>query len=84
MYASFSASVFLISPLSLTPLTSTLPASSILKNFKQRLYSVKMASNNSGSVAAPTSNNAIFLMWNESRIGLWNLSITAFNCALIP
>ena len=68
MYALFGASVLLISPLSLTPLTSTLPASSILKNFKQRSYSVRMASNNFGSVAAPTSSNAIFLMWNESRI----------------
>ena len=70
MYASFSASVFLMSPLFLTPLTTTLPASSILKNLKQRLYSVRIASNNSGSVAAPTSNNAILLMWKVSRMGL--------------
>ena len=43
-----------------------------------------MASNNSGNEAAPTSNNAIFWMWNESRIGLWNLSMMAFNWALMP
>ena len=29
------------------------------------------------------TENPEFIMWNESRIGLWHLSMMAFNCALM-
>ena len=60
--ASFKALACLMSPLSLMLRINTQPASSNLKKIRQSWYCVRMLSNSSGSVVAPTSRIAVFFI----------------------
>ena len=83
-YARSKASVVLMSPLSFTPLTSTMPASSIWKKLRVSRYWVTIASNSSGRVDAPTNSRARHRIGKWFRSGVCSRSITAFSWALMP